>query len=241
MAALLFAIESPAGTSYGGGMLSRITEPELMLEREQAEAYAHADFEAPHNRVIQLFREHFPAWRGAGRVLDLGCGPGDIAIRFARAYPDCHVDGIDGAPAMLEAGRSRLAADPDIARRVHLHLALLPDQAPPHPTYDAVISNSLLHHLHQPAVAWNAMRDYARPDAPLFLVDLMRPASRAEAEDLTRQYTAGEPDVLRRDFFNSLLAAFTVAEVREQIAAAGLGHLQVEAISDRHLMAWGVR
>jgi hypothetical protein len=41
---------------------------------------------------------------------------------------------------------------------------------------------------------------------------------------------------LRRDFYNSLLAAFTVEEVRLQTADL---NLTVEEISDRHLFVYG--
>jgi hypothetical protein len=51
-------------------------------------------------------------------------------------------------------------------------------------------------------------------------------------------YAATEPEVLREDFFASLLAAYTVEEVRAQLAAAGLD-LAVAETSDRHLQAWG--
>ena len=46
--------------------------------------------------------------------------------------------------------------------------------------------------------------------------------------------------MLKRDFFHSLCAAFTLAEVREQIAHGGLATLRVEMISDRHWAAWGM-
>jgi len=221
--------------------MQRIPEPELMNEPEQAMAYARADFEAPHARVISLFKENFPDWPGNGYVLDLGCGPSDIAVRFARAYPLCHIDGIDGAPAMLEAGRLVFADDPDFHARVHLHKVNLPDDPPPRVAYDAVISNSLLHHLHHPLVLWNAVRDFSRSGAPVFVIDLMRPPDRDTAADLARRYVGGEPEVLQRDFFNSLLAAFTVEEVKQQLHETGLSHLSVSAISDRHLMVKGNR
>jgi ubiquinone/menaquinone biosynthesis C-methylase UbiE len=220
--------------------MQRITEPELMNEPGQAVAYANADFEAPHRRVIELFRRTFPDWPGTGRVLDLGCGPGDIAMRFARAYPECMIDGIDGAAAMLDVGRDILKKDPSLQACVNLLEIMLPHQRPPHDQYDAVISNSLLHHLHDPCVLWNAVAEFAKPDAPVFIIDLMRPDSPTEAQRLTDLYTVGAPDVLRRDFHASLFASFTPSEVAEQLQSIpALRHLQVSAISDRHLMVWG--
>ena len=62
-----------------------------------------------------------------------------------------------------------------------------------------------------------------------------------QAQHIVDTYAANEPEVLRRDFFASLCAAFTLDEVRDQLEVAGLGHLAVEAISDRHLLVWGRR
>ncbi len=229
--------------SVGWSILSRmerIPEPELMLDPKQALAYAEADFEEPHARFVELFQECFYAEPIAGHVLDLGCGPGDIAIRFARAYPECRVDGIDGSQVMIDAGSRALQAS-GVAERVNLVRCLLPDQAPPRKRYDAIISNSLLHHLHDPSVLWQAVARYAEPKAPVFIMDLMRPTSREAAEALVEEHAAGEPEILRRDFFNSLLAAFRPDEVKGQIKAAGLHSFAVEPVSDRHLIAFGRR
>ena len=67
----------------------------------------------------------------------------------------------------------------------------------------------------------------------------MRPADAAAARALVEQSAAGEPEVLRRDFYNSLLAAFEPAEVREQLELAGLAQLEVLEVSDRHMLVRG--
>ncbi len=219
--------------------MERIPEPELMDDDAQARAYAEADFQTPHSRFIALFRERFPAYRGEGWVLDLGCGPADIALRFARAYPACRVLGLDAASAMLRYGERAVQAA-ELAGRVTLMEGYLPGATLPRPRYEVAISNSLLHHLARPAVLWDALRAHAEAGAPVFVMDLMRPASRAQAQAMVDEYAAGEPPVLRHDFFHSLLAAYRPDEVRAQLAAAGLAEvLQVEAVSDRHLVAWG--
>jgi hypothetical protein len=84
------------------------------------------------------------------------------------------------------------------------------------------------------------VRESGAPGARVLVMDLMRPASEAAAQALVDEYAANEPEVLRRDFYNSLLAAFEPAEVRAQLEAANLGHFAVEAVSDRHLLVRGL-
>ncbi|MGD2062614.1 MAG: class I SAM-dependent methyltransferase [Nitrospirota bacterium] len=218
--------------------MDRIPEPELMLDEDQARAYAAADFAEPHARLIELLQERLSDLPDQGWALDLGCGAADIAIRFVRAFPGWRVDGIDGSPAMLRFGHEAVAAA-RLGDRVALREGYLPGGAVPGDAYDLVFSNSLLHHLADPAVLWASLRRWAGDNARVFVQDLLRPEGRAQAERLVDLYAAGEPEVLRRDFFNSLLAAYRIVEVEQQLVQADLGHLSVEQVSDRHWIVWG--
>jgi hypothetical protein len=72
-------------------------------------------------------------------------------------------------------------------------------------------------------------------------MDLVRPTTRAAARDIVETYARDERPILKSDFFNSLLAAFTIDEVRAQLRAAQLDRvLTVEMMSDRHLSVFGV-
>jgi len=70
-------------------------------------------------------------------------------------------------------------------------------------------------------------------------MDLARPDSEAQVDALVAAYAGEAPGVLRRDFRNSLCAAFTEEEVRGQLTAAALDSLTVERCSDRHLLVSG--
>lgn len=218
--------------------MQRIPEPELMDDPAQALAYAEADFSEPHDAFVAHFRKRFPEF-AAGSVVDLGCGPADVTIRFARAHPQARITGIDGARAMLELGRAAVARA-DLSERIRLIEAILPAPALESEGFDAVISNSLLHHLGDPMVLWDAVRRLAAPGAAVLVMDLMRPDSPGDLERLVCTYTANAPDVLQRDFRASLRAAYRPDELRQQLERADLA-LSVETVSDRHLLAWGWR
>ncbi len=220
--------------------MNRTPEPELMLEQEQARAYFEANFEEPHGRFIELFARSFPGETAAGDVLDLGCGSADISLRFARAYPQARVHGVDGSEAMLRFGKQAVCRE-ELEERVQLIHCTLPTMELPRKSYDVVISNSLLHHLQDPQVLWQTIKQCARPEAPIFVMDLMRPGSQKQAEDLTETYAAGEAEILKRDFYRSLLAAYREDEIQSQIQEAGLNQLSVEVVSDRHMIIWGRR
>ena len=209
-----------------------------MLGEEQARAYAEADFQEPHSRFIELFTRSFPQEAAAGYVLDLGCGPADISLRFARGYPDSTIDSVDGSEAMLEFAKQAVCRE-GLEERVQLIHRYLPATQLPRQKYDVVISNSLLHHLRDPQVLWQSINQFASPQAPIFIMDLIRPADKAQAKDLTETHAAGEAEILKQDFYHSLLAAYRLDEVKSQLQEAQLAHFCLEEVSDRHMIMWG--
>jgi SAM-dependent methyltransferase len=218
--------------------MERIPEPDLMNEVEQACAYAEADFSEPHNYWIELLQQSLPDLPQTGLALDLGCGPGDITIRFAHAFPGWRVDGVDGAAAMLNYGYAAVQ-QAELGDRVQLVESYLPEGDAPHLVYDLIFSNSLLHHLTDASVLWQSIHRWSRPGTWIFIMDLMRPTTPAIAAQFVSQYAANEPEILQRDFYNSLLAAYSIPEIEAQLQQAELSHLSVKPVSDRHFIIWG--
>lgn len=231
--------------------MERICEPELMDEPLQAVAYADADFadtdHAFSQNILQLLSRRPHPWPGQERIVDLGCGPGNITFRLAEALPQARVLGLDGAGAMLALAERRRAGCPERWSHLHFHQACLPLPAVGPspleeafaPPYTLIVSNSLLHHLHDPAVLWQAVRQLAAPGALVVMRDLRRPPTLEALQELVERHASGVPAVLRRDYANSLAAAFRVEEVATQLLQAGLAGLQVLARDDRYLEVWG--
>lgn len=219
--------------------MDRVAEPELMDTPDQARAYAEADFAAPHDRFVELFRECFPDNDLNGSaVIDLGCGPADVTLRFARRFPYCSITGIDAGPNMLALAREAIA-QAGLGHRISLVQGYLPEHPLAPTSCDAVISNSLLHHLANPMALWRTIRRCAKPGALVFVMDLMRPVDAVRLDSLVDSYTRGEPEILRQDFRNSLKASYLAEEVTRQIGEAGLARLTVRVVSDRHWIAFG--
>lgn len=220
--------------------MKRIPEPELMDSLDQARAYAEADFEEPNNLFIELFLERFRGLKLNGTILDLGCGPADIPIRFLKEFPECEIHAVDGSGAMLFFAKIRIGREPpEIQKRIKLIQAFIPTDALPLDEYDAVISNSLLHHLKYPYSLWKTIKQYACKGAPVMVMDLMRPDTTEQASMIVEKYSYNEPEILKKDFFNSLCAAYTVEEITEQLQNNQLYSMDVSPVSDRHLLISG--
>ncbi|MGH8119097.1 MAG: class I SAM-dependent methyltransferase [Gammaproteobacteria bacterium] len=218
--------------------MQRVLEPELMDDPAQALAYAQVDFSEPHTMFVDTFKESFRDTAGKVTVLDLGCGSADVTIRFAIAYPECVIDAVDGAQRMLEQGLRALDRA-GLGGRIRLLYGYIPALNLPRKSYDIIISNSLLHHLKDPASLWQTIRKFGRVGTCVLVMDLRRPLNPAAAWALVNIHAAGEPAILKRDFYNSLCAAYEADEVRKQLEKAGLGYFNMEVISDRHVIVYG--
>ena len=152
--------------------------------------------------------------------------------RFRTLFPEIDHD------ALPISGRAAVAAA-GLGQQVRLVRARLPGLDAPAGGFDGIVSNSLLHHLPRPEVLWSEIGRLGRAGAAVLVTDLHRPESAERAREIVETYSAAEPPVLKRDFFHSLCAAFTLPEVVAQIEAAKLGNLRCEMVSDRHWAAWG--
>ncbi|MGR8950903.1 MAG: class I SAM-dependent methyltransferase, partial [Gammaproteobacteria bacterium] len=121
--------------------MDRQLEPELMEDPEQVKAYAEADFSIPHQQFIDRLQDFVSQPDFDGVALDLGCGPGDISMRFARAFPQSRIDAVDGSRAMIDYAEKLPVT---IKKRIRFIHGRLPDVILPQHYYPIIFSNSLL-------------------------------------------------------------------------------------------------
>ena len=212
--------------------MERIIEPEIMDVPERAAAYGAADFSAVNGAFVDRLLALAGSLDGA-LVLDQGTGPGDIAMRIATARPAWRVVGIDASRPMLSIARSDCSTESK-ARTPEFVLCDALCSPFADSRFDVVCSNSILHHLPDPQPFWREVRRIARPGALFFLRDLLRPETPEDAQALVEEYAGDESPILKEDFYNSLCAAYTVEEVREQLQNAGLDEWEATRVSDRH-------
>jgi ubiquinone/menaquinone biosynthesis C-methylase UbiE len=219
-------------------MMERVLEAELMDEPEQALAYAKADFEEENQGFVERLCELFPDLASSANlhILDLGTGPGDIPIRLAKRLPRARITAVDASMPMIKLAEEAVKAA-DLQDRIQLRCERIQTLSLSEPP-QAVVSNSLLHHLPNPLRLWYAIKTLM-PGAAVLVMDLLRPESPEAAQAIVDQYAANESPILRRDFYNSLLAAFTEDEVAAQLAEMNLSRLLIDVPDDRHWIVGG--
>lgn len=210
--------------------MQRILEPEVMDTAEEAECYDAMDHSGPNEAFIERLLE-----LGArGRVLDVGCGPGHVALLLVARRPDLELVGVDLSRHMLRIAEEHRAVSAH-AGRVRFEVADAKDLPYADGEFDAVCSNTILHHISDPAPFLRECGRVLAPGGALLVRDLYRPASAAAADALVARHAAGEPPRARELFRASLGAALTPDELQEAAVRAGLEGFEIVADSDRHM------
>ena len=202
-------------------MLPRSLEPEVMDTAEEA-----ADYDAmDHSGVNRVFVGDFVATLNRGLtppgspsgVLDVGTGTALIPIELAARRLEFRITAIDLAEEMLVLGRRNVerAGCSDC-----ISLELVDAKRMPYAdgAFDAVISNSIVHHIPEPRGVLAEMWRVLRPGGLLFVRDLLRPETADEVERIVATYAGSESPRQQQLFRQSLHAALTVEEVGELLA-----------------------
>jgi trans-aconitate 2-methyltransferase len=77
----------------------------------------------------------------ARRVVDLGCGPGNLTARLAERWPDARVVGVDSSPAMIDRARVVAAGRADGPGALSFQLGDVRTWRPAEPV-DVLLSNA---------------------------------------------------------------------------------------------------
>jgi len=244
-------------------MLPRTLEPEVMDDEQDAIEYDQMDHSAVNQTFVadllafaaisfQDFgsvgrashpwqedgatdtdsEEQEPAF-SLGDVLDVGTGTALIPIELCRRHPYCRVMATDMATSMLNLAVYNVSVA-SMDSRITLNQVDAKKMVFQDEYFDVVISNSIIHHIPEPSEVFREMDRVLRPGGILFVRDLLRPGDLATLETLVLTYAGSETEYSRKLFSDSLHAALTLDEVRQQVAQFGYSSDAVSQTSDRH-------
>lgn len=211
-------------------MLPRILEAEVMDTAAEAADYDAMDFTA----VNAAFADDCLKVVGSVKtLLDVGTGTARIPIELAKRNSTVQILGVDLSEEMLMLGRQNIATAGFVERITlfHVDAKVMPFEDG---TFDAVVSNSIVHHIPDPSHCFKEIVRLAKPGGAIFIRDLFRPADKAALDKIVATYTGNDTPQQRKLFADSLHAALTVDEVRSIVASFGFDTETVTATSDRH-------
>ena len=210
--------------------MERILEPEVMDTVEAAEAYDAME----HGEVDEAFVERVIALgTNSGHFLDVGTGPAQIPILLAQRCPDIHITAIDLSEEMLKIAKHHVA-EANLTKQItleHIDAKVLPY---PDNYFDGLISNSIVHHIHDAISALKEMGRVVKQNGIVLIRDLIRPETPADAQTFVDLYAAEDTPYQQKLYYDSFLASFTLAEVNEMLTQMCMPNAAVVQSTDRH-------
>lgn len=186
----------------------RIPEPQtLMLDIEQCKAYnKHASNPVQLNDFIYAYKRMIGLTQGT--VIDLGSGSCNFVIALARFFPDLKFVCYEASDAMLKIAKENIDSA-NLGSRIQL---VKEDMMNATGTYDAVLANRVLHHVNDTAQFWKLISSLSEN---VLVVDINRPPIHVVENIRDNDYYAEA--VYKEDLINSMQAAYSVEEVKEQV------------------------
>ncbi len=215
--------------------LPRLLEPEVMGSLDDARDYDTMD----HTGVNRQFVGDFLAacatikMRANPEILDVGTGTAQIPIELCGRDPEARIVAIDLAAHMLRLAQENILRA-GFGERIVLELVDAKRLPYAVGRFAAVISNSIVHHIPDPAgVLAEAVR-VTTAGGIIFVRDLARPRDEERVRRLVENYAADCNAHQRQLFEDSLRAALSVQEIRALVSRLGFDPAGVQPTSDRH-------
>jgi ubiquinone/menaquinone biosynthesis C-methylase UbiE len=214
--------------------MKRVLEPEVMDTPLEATDYDAMDLTEVNTDFAKQAIALGPAEKAL--VLDAGTGPGRIPVLMCQMQPQWQIIAIDLAKSMLQIASQHIQ-QANLQSRIHLQLVDAKCLPYEDEKFDMVVSNSLVHHLPDPASFFSEIKRVLKPNGAIFLRDLFRPGDEeilnALVESIGKEYNEHQKKLFR----NSLQAALTLDEVKQLISQVGLQKVEVYPSSNRHWTA----
>ncbi len=213
--------------------MGRTLEPEVMESPDEVNAY---------NELDRLFGEIL--FQGfaesalrmgvtAGRVLEVGTGPGWIAIRLAILNSHLSIDAVDLSSTMLELARAN-AKECSVGGRIRFARGDAKALPFDDHTFDLVLCHNMLHQLPDPLLALREIYRVAKPEGAMLVRDVRR-LHRPFMDLALPLYCLRYSTTLRRLTHGSFRAGLTLREFKRLVRISGIDRATVRPYFITHL------
>jgi ubiquinone/menaquinone biosynthesis C-methylase UbiE len=151
----------------------KLFHPRVFDEQEWAEGYYNRNKKSiakvGKRLAIMLKKQGFKP----GRILDVGCGFGSVAIELAKAFPESEIIGVDLGEPLLDMGR-KLIKDEALEEQIRLEKGDAMKLGFADKQYDLVVNTFLLHIVEEPLIMLNEIERVTKTNGRIIITDLRR-------------------------------------------------------------------
>lgn len=117
------------------------------------------------------------------RILELGCGTGNLTLRLAATFPQARITTVDAAPEMIELSRNRLTGEsPAAAKSATFVTSRFEDLDLDAGSFDIITSCISLHHVEDKTSLYRRVFSWLAPGGTFRFADQLRGGTPANHE-----------------------------------------------------------
>ena len=198
-------------------MITRICEPALMEDEAQVKSWNNAHRKFSIGGFVEWFKHRKDR---SGIIVDVGCGTGALGIELLTEFPKIKIKGFDGSALMIQYAKENIKNN-NLEHAYEVECTMIEDVAPIKDC-KTIVSLGVLHHFEDPIIFWNSLKQISSaPGVCWMILDIVRPNSESEVEEIIATVETKSAEYTN-DLRNSLYAAFTVDEVKNQLTSLNL-------------------
>jgi ubiquinone/menaquinone biosynthesis C-methylase UbiE len=146
-----------------------------------------------------------------GKIIDVGCGFGEMCMVLAEEFPDCEAVGVDLSVPLLDYARANIT-DESIKNRVKFEMGNVEKMSFENDSFDVVFNVNMVHWVNDATSMLNEIERILKPQGYLFIKDLRYSWLRVFEKEINNAFTLtqakemiGDSELREGAFSSSLL------------------------------------
>jgi ubiquinone/menaquinone biosynthesis C-methylase UbiE len=181
-------------------------------------------FKILRRRIISELKRYNPK----GKLVDLGCGSGNLIVQITKHYPNLDLIGVDISSEILELAKKR-AFESNLNEKIKFKIGSVEDLPFSDNSIDFLISSLSLHHWQEPIKALSEACRVLKQKGILLIFDFRRDARKFFYGLLKFATKVVVPKALKEinEPIGSLQAGYTPIEIRHLISQTSINNLEI--------------
>ncbi|MFX1417942.1 MAG: class I SAM-dependent methyltransferase [Promethearchaeota archaeon] len=164
-----------------------------------------------------------------GKLIDLGCGSGNLIVQIAKSFPDLDLKGIDISVEILDLAKKR-AIEYKIIKEIEFKIGSVEDLPLADNSIDFIITTLSLHHWKNPSQALEEIFRVLKPKGILLIFDFRRDSRKFFYGLLKFATKVVVPKALKKinEPLGSLQAGYTPKEINQIISDSSFKNMDIK-------------
>jgi len=212
----------------------RLPNIECIYNTEVAKAFERMTNLPPFKLLYQKVVSRLKEFNPSGKLVDIGCGTGNLIVKIAEKYPGLELIGVDISSETLDYAKKR-ATRKKLDKKIEFKIGNVEDLPFPNNSVDIIVSTLSLHHWEDPTKAFKEIYRVVKENGSLLIFDFRRDSRKFFYGFLKFITKVIVPKPLKKvnEPLGSLQSGYTPREINEIFS-----QISVKNVEIKPFLAW---